>query len=100
MHGTGSRFLSIQQLKGDELMPRIIPIAGVYPGITVQEFMEEEEEEEGEEEGRRKHNFEGGRRVCLSVFVVDKSDWEKQESGRERQQQGADGKEAKAGECG
>jgi hypothetical protein len=39
MHGTGSRFLSIQQLKGDELMPRIIPIAGVYPGITAQEFM-------------------------------------------------------------
>jgi hypothetical protein len=39
MHGTGSRFLSIQQLKGDELMPRIIPIAGVYPGITADELM-------------------------------------------------------------
>jgi len=39
MHGTGSRFLSVTQLKGDELMPRIIPIAGVYPGITAQELM-------------------------------------------------------------
>lgn len=39
MHGTGSRFLSITQLKGDELMPRIVPIAGVYPGITAQELM-------------------------------------------------------------
>lgn len=39
MHGTGSRFLSISQLKGDELMPRIIQIAGIYPGITAQELM-------------------------------------------------------------
>lgn len=38
----------------------------------------------GGEEGGKKHNFEGGIRVCLSVFVVDKSGWEKQESGRER----------------
>ncbi len=69
MHGTGSRFLSVTQLKGDELMPRIIQIAGacargravpvpchvrssplptktthptppgVYPGLTVQELL-------------------------------------------------------------
>ena len=31
MHGQGSRFLSITQLKGDELMPRIVQIAGACP---------------------------------------------------------------------
>lgn len=30
MHGTGSRFLSITQLKGDELMPRIVQVAGAW----------------------------------------------------------------------
>mmetsp|Transcript_23793 Transcript_23793/g.31109 ORF Transcript_23793/g.31109 Transcript_23793/m.31109 type:complete len:228 (+) Transcript_23793:101-784(+) len=38
LHGTGSRFLSVIQLKSDEVQPRIVQIAGVYPGLTIEEF--------------------------------------------------------------
>jgi len=39
LHGTGSRFLPVHQLKSDEITPRIIQIAGVYPGLSVEEFI-------------------------------------------------------------
>lgn len=36
-HGTESHFLPIDQLDGDQTAPRILPIAGVFPGITAAE---------------------------------------------------------------
>ncbi|CAN0045854.1 unnamed protein product, partial [Heterosigma akashiwo] len=38
LHGTGSRFLSVIQLKSDEVAPRIIQIAGTYPGLTPEDL--------------------------------------------------------------
>lgn len=34
LHGAESRFLSLSQLKRKEFWPRIIPVAGSYPGLT------------------------------------------------------------------
>ena len=34
LHGAESRFLSLSQLKRNEFWPRIIPVAGSYPGLS------------------------------------------------------------------
>ena len=34
LHGDQSHFMPIDQLGGDQTMPRIVPIAGVYPGVS------------------------------------------------------------------
>eukprot|EP00616_Rhizochromulina_sp_CCMP1243_P010155 CAMPEP_0118962446 /NCGR_PEP_ID=MMETSP1173-20130426/788_1 /TAXON_ID=1034831 /ORGANISM="Rhizochromulina marina cf, Strain CCMP1243" /LENGTH=221 /DNA_ID=CAMNT_0006910713 /DNA_START=107 /DNA_END=772 /DNA_ORIENTATION=+ len=39
LHGTGSRFIPLVQLGADEVAPRTVPVAGMYPGITVSELM-------------------------------------------------------------
>jgi hypothetical protein len=39
LHGTGSRFLPIQQLQNDDYFPRTIAIAGEYPGVTAAEIL-------------------------------------------------------------
>ena len=38
LHGQNTCFLPLQQLDNDEYMPRIVQIAGAYPGVTPQEF--------------------------------------------------------------
>jgi hypothetical protein len=38
-HGTGSRFMPLLQLVDEEIAPRIIQVAGIYPGVTVDEIM-------------------------------------------------------------
>ena len=38
LHGEQSCFLPLQQLDQDYYAPRIVQIAGAYPGLTVQEF--------------------------------------------------------------
>lgn len=39
MHGQGSCFMPIKQLPEDYYAPRIVQIAGAYPGVTREEFM-------------------------------------------------------------
>mmetsp|Transcript_7784 Transcript_7784/g.9725 ORF Transcript_7784/g.9725 Transcript_7784/m.9725 type:complete len:215 (-) Transcript_7784:8-652(-) len=38
-HGEGSRFLPLSQIEGDEPAPRIVQVAGLYPGVTREEVM-------------------------------------------------------------
>eukprot|EP00968_Pinguiococcus_pyrenoidosus_P009727 scaffold754_cov248-Pinguiococcus_pyrenoidosus.AAC.43 len=38
LHGTGSRFLPLQQMQGSDYLPRIVRICGTYPGLSVDEL--------------------------------------------------------------
>ena len=38
LHGTGSRFMPLQQMKQQDYLPRILRIAGMYPGISAAEI--------------------------------------------------------------
>ena len=37
-HGTGSRFMPLLQNMPDDMSSRMVPVAGVYPGITAEEL--------------------------------------------------------------
>ena len=39
LHGDGSNFMPLVQLQSEDIAPRIVQIAGIYPGITADEFM-------------------------------------------------------------
>ena len=39
MHGTGSRFMPLSQNMPDDISPRMVPVAGMYPGVTGEELM-------------------------------------------------------------
>ncbi|CAM9606364.1 unnamed protein product, partial [Phaeothamnion confervicola] len=48
LHGTGSRYMPIVQIKSSQEYPRTVAVAGVYPGLTPDEFLTPQSSEPAE----------------------------------------------------
>jgi len=57
LHGQNSCFMPLQQLDSDAYMPRVVQIAGAYPGLTRQDFEAVTSEPSPERQGQWTYDF-------------------------------------------